>query len=80
MSRVFRPRPLTALERVIALEAALGFTAQQTANHQGMTLFQVYEAQRALKTLLGANTLPQMVALAIAYGDVGFDEVLKGRH
>jgi hypothetical protein len=72
----FRPRPLTASERGLVLDAARGLTAAQSGKKRGLTIYQVYEVQKKLRRLMGAETLPHLVALAMAYGDIGHFEII----
>lgn len=75
MSAPFRPRPLTDFERQLMLDTARGLTADQSARSRGLSYHQVVEAQRKVRELLGASNAAHAVALAMAFGDIGFHEI-----
>jgi len=70
-------RPLTGMERAVVLDAARGLTAAQSGQKRGLTMHQVYELHKRLRNDTGAKSLPNLVALAIASGDIGFHEIVN---
>lgn len=76
----FRPRPLTVLEKSLILDIARGLTAEASGKRHGLTTYVVYERHKKLRALFGARTISHVVALAIAYGEIGHNEITRKDH
>lgn len=65
-----RIRALTPTERLYLLDAARGYTAEQTARRQFRSINTVKTLLRNARAALGARTIAHAVALALTYGDI----------
>lgn len=73
-----RTRALTPTERMYILDAARGYTAEQTAQRQFRSINTVKTMLKNARAALGARTIAHAIALAMAYGDISPADLVEG--
>lgn len=75
MNRVFKPRQLSARERDCIMDAARGFTAQQSADRLATSVNIVNIIRQSAQRVLGGRNITHTVVLALINGDFTTDDL-----
>lgn len=72
-------KPLTGVQRVFLLDAAMGLTAAESARKHEQTEDTARNALKAARRKLGALSTTHAVALGLSLGIISYTDVLKGQ-